>query len=202
LASIVKIAIAILTFLWLGGLAGLFLWNPVESVMQPTYRLAGTWTTVCIAAGSAFVALHQFHISERWKRAEAARDMLDKVLSDPDALRALHMVDLEEGEIFELGDESFSISADDIRMGLSDWDRQNAKCLVIRRSFQALGFYMARLNLFLEKGYVDDDTILPFFTIHAQPLSALEPNVSEFYNRVGYVRAAKFMKRIVAIDKG
>jgi len=202
LASIVKIAIAILIFLWLGGLAGLFLWNPVESVMQPTYRLAGTWTTVCIAAGSAFVALHQFHISERWKRAEAARDMLDKVLSDPDALRALHMVDLEEGEIFESGDESFSISADDIRMGLSDWDRQNAKCLVIRRSFQALGFYMARLNLFLEKGYVDDDTILPFFTIHAQPLSALEPNVSEFYNRVGYVRAAKFMKRIVAIGKG
>ncbi len=202
MASIVKIAIAILIFLWLGGLAGLFLWNPVESVMQPTYRLAGTWTTVCIAAGSAFVALHQFHISERWKRAEAARDMLDKVLSDPDALRALHMVDLEEGEIFESGDESFSISADDIRMGLSDWDRQNAKCLVIRRSFQALGFYMARLNLFLEKGYVDDDTILPFFTIHAQPLSALEPNVSEFYNRVGYVRAAKFMKRIVAIGKG
>ncbi len=202
MASIVKIAIAILAFLWLGGLAGLFLWNPVESVMQPTYRLAGTWTTVCIAAGSAFVALHQFHISERWKRAEAARDMLDKVLSDPDALRALHMVDLEEGEIFELGDESFSISADDIRMGLSDWDRQNAKCLVIRRSFQALGFYMARLNLFLEKGYVDDDTILPFFTIHAQPLSALEPNVSEFYNRVGYVRAANFMKRIVAIGKG
>ena len=202
MASIVRVAIAILTFLWLGGLAALFLWNPVESVMQPTYRLAGAWTTVCIAAASAFVALHQYNVSERWKRAEAARDMLDKVLSDPDALRALHMVDLEEGEIFELGDESFSISADDIRMGLSDWDRQNAKCLVIRRSFQALGFYMARLNLFLEKGYVDDDTILPFFTIHAQPLSALEPNVSEFYNRVGYVRAANFMKRIVAIGKG
>jgi hypothetical protein len=202
LATIVKIAIAILVFLWLGGLAGLFLWNPVESVMQPTYRLAGTWTTLCIAAGSAFVALHQLHISERWKRAEAARDMLDKVLSDPDAVRALHMVDMEEGEIFKSGEESFSVSADDIRTGLSDWDRQNAKCLVIRRSFQALGFYMARLNLFLEKGYVDDDTILPFFTIHAQPLAELEPNVSEFYNRVGYVRAAKFMKRIVAIVKG
>lgn len=201
MASIVKIAIAILTFLWLGGLAGLFLWNPVESVMQPTYRLAGTWTTVCIAAGSAFVALHQFHVSERWKRAEAARDMLDKVLSDPDALRALHMVDLEEGEIFESGDESFTVSADDIRTGLSQWDQQNAKCRVIRRSFQMLGFYMARLNLFLEKGYVDEDTILPFFTIHAQPLSELEPNVSEFYNRVGYVRAAKFMKRIVAMVK-
>ena len=65
-----------------------------------------------------------------------------------------------------------------------------------------LGFYMARLNLFLEKGYVDDDTILPFFTIHAQRLSELEPNVSEFYNRVGYARAAKFMKRIVAMVKG
>ncbi len=110
MSSIVKVAIAILTFLWLGGLAGLFLWNPVESVMQPTYRLAGTWTTVCIAAGSAFVALHQFHISERWKRAEAARDMLDKVLSDPDALRALHMVDLEEGEIFELGASLFLLA--------------------------------------------------------------------------------------------
>ena len=201
MATIVKIAIAILVFLWLGGLAGLFLWNPVESVMQPTYRLAGTWSTVCIAAGSAFVALHQLHVSERWKRAEAARDMLDKVLSDPDAVRALHMVDMEEGEIFKSGEESFSVSADDIRTGLSDWDRQNAKCLVIRRSFQALGFYMARLNLFLEKGYVDDDTILPFFTIHAQPLAELEPNVSEFYSRVGYVRAAKFMKRIVAIVK-
>ncbi len=202
MASVVRVAIAILTFLWLGGLAGLFLWNPVESVMQPTYRLAGTWTTVCIAAGSAFVALHQYHGSERWKRAEAARDMLDKVLSDPDAVRALHMVDMEEGEIFASGEESFSVSADDIRTGLSEWDRQDAKCRVIRRSFQALGFYMARLNLFLEKGYVDDDTILPFFTIHAQPLAELEPNVSEFYNRVGYVRAAKFMTRIVAIIKG
>ncbi len=199
MASIVKIAIAILTFLWLGGLAGLFLWNPVESVMQPTYRLAGTWTTVCIAAGSAFVALHQFHVSERWKRAEAARDMLDNVLSDPDAVRALHMIDMEEGEIFESGEESFSVSTDDIRTALSEWDRQNAKCRVIRRSFQALGFYMARLNLFLEKGYVDDDTVLPFFTIHAQPLAELEPNVSDFYNRVGFVRAAKFMKRIVGI---
>ncbi len=97
MSSVVKVAIAILTFLWLGGLVGLFLWNPVESVMQPTYRLAGTWTTVCIAAGSAFVALHQYNVSERWKRAEAARDMLDNVLSDPHALRALYMVDLEEG---------------------------------------------------------------------------------------------------------
>ena len=201
MSSVVKVAIAILTFLWLGGLAGLFQWNPGESVMQPTYRLAGTWTTVCIAAGSAFVALHQFYVSERWRRAEAARDMLDKVLGDPDALRALHMVDLEEGEIFEMGDESFSISADDIRLGLSKWDQQNAKCRLIRRSFQGLGFYLARLNLFMDKGYVDEDTILPFFTIHAQPLSELEPNVSDFYNRVGYVRAAKFMDRIVAIVK-
>jgi len=202
MAPIVKVAIAILTFLWLGGLAGLFLWNPVDSVMQPTYRLAGTWTTVCIAAGSAFAALNQYHRSERWKRAEAARDMLDKMLSDPEALRALHMVDQEEGEIFALGEESFTVSADDIRMALSEWDQQNARCRVIRRSFQGLGFYLGRLNLFMEKGYVDEDTILPFFTIHAQPLAALEPNVSEFYNRVGYVRAAKFVKRIVAIVKG
>ncbi len=201
MASVVRVAIAILTFLWLGGLAGLFLWNPVESVMQPTYRLAGTWTTVCIAAGSAFVALHQYHVSERWKRAEAARDMLDNVLSDPHALRALYMVDLEEGEMFESGGESFSVSADDIRMGLSEWDQQNAKCRLIRRSFQALGFYLARLNLFIDRGYVDEDTILPFFTIHAQPLTDLEPHVSEFFHRVGYVRAAKFMKRIVAIGK-
>jgi hypothetical protein len=200
-SSVVKVAIAILTFLWLGGLAGLFLWNPVESVMQPTYRLAGTWTTVCIAAGSAFVALHQYHISERWKRAEAARDMLDNVLSDPHALRALYMVDLEEGEMFESGGESFSVSADDIRIALSEWDQQNAKCRLIRRSFQALGFYLARLNLFIDRGYVDEDTILPFFTIHAQPLADLEPYVSEFFNRVGYVRAAKFMIRIVAIVK-
>jgi hypothetical protein len=198
-ATIVKIAIAILISLWMGGLAGIFWWIPVESVMQPTIRLAGTWTTVCIAAGSAFVALHQLHVSERWKRAEAARDMLDKVLSDPDALRALHMVDIEEGEIFASGDESFSVSADDIRTGLSEWDQQNAKCRLIRRSFQGLGFYLARLNLFMEKGYVDEDTILPFFTIHAQPLAELEPNVSEFYKRVGYVRAARFMQRIVAI---
>ena len=201
MASIVKLAISILVFLWLSGLAGLFLWNPVESVMQPTYRLAGTWTTVCIAAGSAFVALHQFHINERWKRAEAARDMLDKVLSDPDALRALHMVDLEEGELFESGGESFLVSADDIRTALSQWDQQNAKCRLIRRSFQGLGFYLARLNLFIDREYVDEDTILPFFTIHAKPLADLEPTVSDFYNRVGYVRAAKFMIRIVAIVK-
>ena len=201
MSSVVKVAIAILTFLWLGGIAGLFLWNPVESVMQPTYRLAGTWTTVCIAAGSAFVALHQYHISERWKRAESARDMLDNVLSDPHALRALYMVDLEEGEMFESGGESFSVSADDIRMALSEWDQQNAKCRLIRRSFQALGFYQARLNLFIDRGYVDEDTILPFFTIHAQPLAELEPHVSEFFNRVGYVRAVNFMKRIVAIVK-
>jgi len=200
-ASVVRVAIAILTFLWLGGLAGLFLWNPVESVMQPTYRLAGTWTMVCIAAASAFVALHQYNVGERWKRAEAARDMLDNLLSDPNALRALHMVDLEEGEIFESGGESFSVSTDDIRTGLSEWDQQNAKCRLIRRSFQGLGFYLARLNLFIDRGYVDEDTILPFFTIHAQPLTDLEPHVSEFFNRVGYVRAVNFMKRIVAIVK-
>jgi len=97
-------------------------------------------------------SLHQYNVSERWKRAEAARDMLDNLLSDPNALRALHMVDLEEGEIFESGGESFSVSTDDIRTGLSEWDQQNAKCRLIRRSFQGLGFYLARLNLFMDRG--------------------------------------------------
>jgi hypothetical protein len=78
-------------------------------------------------------------------------------------LRALHMVDLEEGEIFESGGEFFLVSADDIRTALSQWDQQNAKCRLIRRSFQGLGFYLARLNLFIDREYVDEDTILPFF---------------------------------------
>ena len=93
------------------------------------------------------------------------------------------------------------MSADDIRTGLGEWDQQNAKCRLIRRSFQGLGFYMARLNLFIEKGYVDEYTILPFFTIHAPFLTRLEPDVSEFCNQIGFVNAAKFMKRIVAMAK-
>jgi len=60
---------------------------------------------------------------------------------------------------------------------------------------------MARLNLFIENGHVDEDTILPFFTIHAPFLARLEPNVSEFFNRLGFVNAANFMKRIIGIVK-
>jgi len=49
--------------------------------------------------------------------------MLDKLLSDQEAMRALYMVDQEEGEIYELGADSFSVSADDIRTGLAEWEQ-------------------------------------------------------------------------------
>ena len=183
------------------GNAIMFWVGPVDPSMSPTYRLAATWTTVCIAAGSVTVALHQFYISERWKRAEAARDLVDNLLDNPGALAALQMTEHETGEMFESGTESFSVSADDICTALSDWDQQDAKCRLIRRNFQLLGFYLARLNLFLEKGYVDSDRILPFFTIHSPSLAELEPYVSDFYKHIGYVGAAKFVARIIGINE-
>lgn len=178
------------------GLCFILAGDPIDKFTERAYKIALGWTAVCIVSLSAFLGLRQMHLNERWKRSEAAREMIDRMCDDSAAYCALRMAKQEPGEEFEYEKERFPITEEDLRRGLTEFESKEKQHRFIRRNFDALGCYLSRLSLFVAQGRVDPNCVAPYFASYVDRLTALEPELSDYFRKIKHTGADYFLYEI------
>ncbi|HEX8749113.1 MAG TPA: hypothetical protein VF717_18195 [Pyrinomonadaceae bacterium] len=141
--------------------------------------------------------LEQSKLELRWKQAEAAKKLLDEMLTDPDAGNAMRMLDWADTE-FEvkpglrllIGEEDY-VKA----LRISDFDFDD-KELYIRDSFDSLFYYMAMIEHYIQSDLVRLEDVLFPLDYYVRIMNNNRPVFDTFLNYYGLTRAKQFMQRL------
>jgi len=165
--------------------------NPVDATSGPGHaemRIILSCVALSVGTSSAYLALRNMFINKRnreadvqWKRAESARDMLDKLFDDDEAYGALRMLEDEPEELFEYEEETFTVNLKDVRKALEDWDHGTRQSRLVRRSFDSLACSLLRLHFFVRDGLVSLDVIQPVFRYHAMRMAQEKEAISVYF---------------------
>jgi len=197
----VVVAIIILAGL-VGGRQLWIMHEPSNQFLNKSPILLGGFALV-LGTVSAYLALRQLYINSRnraadenWKRAEAARDMLDRMFDDEEAYGALRMIEDEPEELFYYeSDQGFTVSTKDVNIALEDWDQGSRKCRLIRRNFDSLAFYLVRIQYFIQDGFVSLAVIQPTMEYNVMRLAQIKDPVSRYFRRIGHDGAILLLEK-------
>jgi hypothetical protein len=123
----------------------------------------------------------------RWRMAEAAWRLLDKVFDDPEVTLALQTLDGESDpiELSELGSTPVSL-ADLLRALDLDKPDSSAMARVLRRSMDAVLYGFERLDQAIQSRYILKEDILSPTRYYARLLYAQRSSIFPYASHVGY----------------
>ena len=194
------IIIALLTS---GVAVGSSVWLSPENITagHSEMRIVLTCVALSVATVSAYLALRNMFINTRnreadikWKRSEAARDMLEKLFADEEANNALRMLEDEPDENFTYEDATFAINLKNVRKGLEDWGDGTKQSRLVRKSFDSLASYLVRLRYFVLDGLVSLNVVRPVFRYHAMRMAQEKQAISQYFMRIGHDDAVIFLE--------
>jgi hypothetical protein len=131
----------------------------------------------------------------RWRQAQAAKELNDEMLTDPEAWAALQMIDSEGARSFKLPSEKFAqIGQGDIVAALANTNDVDEKPAYIRDCFDSLFYYMAMLQHYQQSTLIQSADVE--FPIHyyLSRLRDLEPPVREYIDRFKLDRTKQFLQ--------
>lgn len=140
--------------------------------------------------------LAQSKLELRWKQAEAAKKLLDEMLSNPYAVAAMGMLDWNDVD-FEVHGHKFKVSEEDYLKALRVSDLNfDVREKYIRDCFDYFFYFMATIE-----HYVDSDLVLMEDVVFPPDyyMRRIEKNREVFDKFVHFYeldRAARFMKRL------
>jgi hypothetical protein len=141
--------------------------------------------------------LDQRKLELRWKQAEAAKKMLDEMLSDPAAQAAMTMLDwndldfeIKPGVKAKIWEEDYMRALRTENLDFSD------KEAYIRRCFDNLFYYMAMMEHYIKSGLVLlEDVVFPL-DYYLAIMNRNRDTFDTFLERYGQTRTLDFMARL------
>jgi hypothetical protein len=154
----------------------------------------------------AFMALYQWRQTTRWRQGEEGRKLVDDLfLSDKHGgTDALLMTELPEGKKWTFEDKSNSkiktheVNRKDVIEAL-DGSADTDKTAFIRGCFDDLFYYLERIDLFLEKGFITYEDVcspLAFYEEQMAEVAECYKVYKEYIKRIRAGRAVRFLKRL------
>jgi len=131
----------------------------------------------CVAAYKGLVEMRaanlQRRLELRWKRAEAARDLIKEIHEESFAMAAIKMLDhTDQSRRYSVGDLTLTLSANDVlkALALSSVDATSESELYVRDCFDWLYYHMGRLEHFIVTGYIDFIDVASVFRCYCEKI--------------------------------
>lgn len=148
---------------------------------------------------AAIVGLYQMHLNWRqrkeefrWKQAELAKEIIDKLLWDEEAFQALAMMDEELDTVEGPGNTEFAILDGDVAQALAvDNPPEDDKSVALRTVFYTLFFYLSRLQHFIDTGLEDVSNPMNYYS---RVLAREKETLSARMCAVGHENAKRFLE--------
>lgn len=144
----------------------------------------------------------QSKLELRWKQAEAAKKLLDEMLTDPDAGNAMRMLDWADTKFEVEPGLRVVIEVEDYvkALRISDFDFDD-KELYIRDSFDSLFYYMAMIEHYIQSDLVRLEDVLFPLDYYVRIMNENRPVFDAFLNHYKLERAMQFMERLDKHEK-
>jgi hypothetical protein len=170
--------------------------------------LQETVTVIAIVGGAiaAYKAIHEMrmatqqrHQELRWKRAQAAKEVLHDIHSDHRASAAVTMLDWTDGSHdYEIGDgKRVLISYKDVKKAMTE---DSAKCkdprdIYIRDCFDWFLYHIDRVEHYIDTHYIDFIDVQTVFRAYALKLLKDLPVYELMIETRGYSGCVQFLNR-------
>lgn len=144
--------------------------------------------------------LQQRKIEFRWRQADLGRRLLDQLFDEPVAGVALELID-GELEFIETPEEG-KVVVDNNSMikALSSPKDNTAGSRQIRRSFDALLFYLERLESMINLKLIEQDDIAMPTKYYCQKMKTYMETITSYAIETGYGNALNLIKRLQNAD--
>jgi hypothetical protein len=133
----------------------------------------------------------------RWKQAEAAKELNDEMLDDPEARTALEMLD-DDGREFDLplSKQSLRITHKDLQHALNpENDDSDKKLADIRDCFDSLFYYFALLEHHINSTLVLHEDVAFPLDYYVRLLAAFRPEVEAYLDHFKLLQPKAFLYR-------
>jgi hypothetical protein len=137
----------------------------------------------------------------QWKRANAAKELVDDIHKDEHAVHAIHMLDWcteKEGQQYELtpGHKAI-ITYDQVLQALAknQGESKDQKDAYIRDSFDWFFFRVDRIEHYIRRGLTEFEDVKAVFTVYAEEISKHKPIYEDFLDFHKYKLAKAFFSR-------
>lgn len=156
----------------------------------------------CVAAFKAISEMRQStnqrHQELRWKRSQAARDLIKEIHQDPRAAAAVTMLDWSDGKhSYMLGSNNITISYADVLRAVSchAGSVDDEKDEYIRDCFDWFIYYINRIEHYIRTRYIDFEDVQPVFKSYALKLLKELPSYKRLLRDREYELAHAFLNR-------
>ncbi len=154
-----------------------------------------------IAAGWALVqwmaSLRLRRRELRWRQAEAAWQLLDKIFEDPAAVLAFELIDDERDTVDVPGRGSVYVSREDMLSAFDvDAPLQSAATPQIRYSFNSILYAFDRLETAIASKYVLEEDVVSPTAYYAELFYKIWPQITPYAENAGYYRALTLIHRL------
>jgi hypothetical protein len=140
-------------------------------------------------------SLTQRRLDFRWKQAEAAHHLMDRVFEDPPTGFALEMIDGERDE-FEIGpDKRIRVDTQVIRRALHINGDQDGAGRFIRHCFDSLLYNLERLEHSINVGLVEFSDVSTPTSYYVRLLGSYRQELVPYAEKIGFTRALRFLRR-------
>jgi len=134
----------------------------------------------------------------RWKRANAAKELLSEIHHHPNASNAVMMMDWSEGvHEYQIGNESHVIKYKDV---LSILGKTQDECIdliqrFVRDSFDWFFYNIDQIEHYIRSGLIDFQDVAPVFEPYAKKIRENKDVYYRFMTGCNYNLARQFWKR-------
>jgi hypothetical protein len=167
---------------------------------------------VTIAGGLGAVYKFAYEIQEsrkqrlaelQWKRANAAKELVDDIHKDEHAVRAVHMLDWcteKEGQQYEIAPgHKVTITYDQVlqALGKNKGEPKDQKDAYIRDSFDWFFFRIDRIEHYIRRGFTGFEDVQAVFAVYAEEIGKHKPIYEDFLEFHKYKLAKSFFSHFL-----
>ena len=137
----------------------------------------------------------------QWKRANAAKELVDDIHKDERAVHAVHMLDWcteKEGLEYEIAPgHKNTITYDQVleALGKNKGEPKDRKDAYIRDSFDWFFFRLDRIEHYVRRGLTEFEDVRPVFMIYAEEIAKHKSIYEDFLDFHKYRLAKSFLSR-------
>ena len=137
----------------------------------------------------------------QWKRANAAKELVDDIHKDEHAVRAVHMLDWcteKEGQEYEIAPgQKVIITYDQVlqALGKNKGESKDQKDGYIRDSFDWFFFRIDRIEHYIRRDLTEFEDVQAVFTVYTEEIGKHKPTYEDFLEFHKYRLAKHFFAR-------
>jgi len=176
------------------------------STLKEWGQLLGYFVALPVAVAGLAKAVYEIGASRaqraeelRWKRANAAKQLLDDIHNHELAKHAVHMLDWTKGAaIYEVSEgQKERISYDDVLRSLSKNQTENVepKDVYIRDCFDWFFYRIDRIEHYIRRGLIEFEDVKDVFKVYAREIAKHEQVYKGFLEFHEYDSAREFFSR-------